>query len=611
MRRWNTGPVVLPLVVALVVLLTGACGIPDETGVTVVGAGPSTGISSGGDGGFSKVTREQAGTDRALFVENYLKAAAGDLDTAADRMRGFMSKEAARDFKTTSADVRVIRLVADPLVTRGSDLVKLTYEQVGTLDKFGLLEPATETGPVTSEVRVSSLDGEPGLFVTAAPPVLLLSDVGLERSYDEQTIYFWNTDYSGLVPDVRYMPKAVPVEQRPTTILDWLASGPAPWLSVADLLDGFGLIGKVPAISDNKLQITLNEKSLPATDTAVAQERLRQQLQWSLRPFLPSGAELDLKIKFKDVGSYTGEDYLGSNPAYRLVDDPEWFVVFDGKIRRHTGSANALAQVPVLKPEENKDIRIAAMSTSLRYTFAAVVTRTGKTDTLRVAAAPNGSQAPLQTISGLPGPLGKPTWAITKDDSAAGGIGLITANGKLYAFSAKKGSARQIPWNGPGGTITAVAVAPDGRRVALVVNNKLYRAALNTDGDTVALGTPQQVPASLGDVTAVGFSSESRLTVAGTRIDDNRVTIVDVSIDGALKESDRLPNDPKNKPVESLSVYPANPTASGGSDSVSYSADGKAWNVLSTVTQIGVDKLAGQFPSPLPDKVPTFSFYLE
>ncbi|GIE90582.1 LpqB family beta-propeller domain-containing protein [Actinoplanes regularis] len=610
MQRRNTGPVLLPVVVALVALLTGACGIPDETGVTVVGAGPSTGISSVGDGGKTKVTRQEAGNDRAQFVENYLKAAAGDLDTAAERMRGFMTKDVAKGFKPTSADVRVVRLVADPLVTRGNDVVKLTYEQVGTLDKFGLLEPATEAGPITSEVRVSSVDGEPGLFVTEAPPVLLLSDVGLESSYDEQTIYFWNTDYSGLVPDVRYMPKAVPVEQRPTMIINWLANGPAPWLSVSDLLDGFGLIGKVPAISDNKLQITLTAQSLPATDAAVAQERLRQQLQWSLRPLLPAAAELDLKIGF-DVRSYTGEDYLGSNPAYRLVDDPEWFVVFDGKIRRHTGSASA-APVPVLKPEENKDVRLAAMSTSRRYTFAAVVTRTGKTDALRVAAAPTGSQAPLQTVSGLPSPLGKPTWAVTKDDSEAGAVGLITANGNLYSFSTKKGTARQIPWTGPGNKITAVAVAPDGRRVALVVDNKLYRAALNTGGDTPALGTPQQIrPASLSDVTAVAFSSESRLTVAGPRIDDNRVTVVDVSIDGALKESDRLRSELKGKSVESLSVYPANPTASNGSDSVCYSADGKAWNVLYTVSQIGVDKLAGQFPNPLPDKVPTFSFYLE
>ncbi|GLW30653.1 LpqB family beta-propeller domain-containing protein [Actinoplanes regularis] len=610
MQRRNTGPVLLPVVVALVALLTGACGIPDETGVTVVGAGPSTGISSVGDGGKTKVTRKEAGNDRAQFVENYLKAAAGDLDTAAERMRGFMTKEAAKDFKPTSADLRVIRLLADPLATRGSDVVKLTYEQVGTLDKFGLLEPATETGPVTSEVRVGSVDGEPGLFVAEAPPVLLLSDVGLESSYDEQTIYFWNTDYSGLVPDVRYMPKAVPVEQRPTMIINWLANGPAPWLSVSDLLDGFGPVGKVPAISDNKLQITLTAQSLPATDAAVAQERLRQQLQWSLRPLLPAAAELDLKIGFK-IGSYTGEDYLGSNPAYRLVDDPEWFVVFDGKIRRHTGSASA-APIPVLRPEENKDVRLAAMSTSRRYTFAAVVTRTGKTDALRVAAAPTGSQAPLQTVSGLPSPLGKPTWAVTKDDSEAGAVGLITANGNLYSFSTKKGAARQIPWTGPGNKITAVAVAPDGRRVALVVDNKLYRAALNTGGDTPALGTPQQIrPASLSDVTAVAFSSESRLTVAGTRIDDNRVTVVDVSIDGALKESDRLRTELKGKSVESLSVYPVNPTAAGGSDSVCYSADGKAWNVLYTESQIGVDKLAGQFPNPLPDKVPTFSFYLE
>ncbi|GIF07143.1 LpqB family beta-propeller domain-containing protein [Actinoplanes siamensis] len=616
MRR-RSSAIALPAVVALVAMLTGACGIPDDTGVTVAGPGPSTGTSSNDAHGGTEVTRESASIDPVLFVQNYyLKAAAGDLDSAAARLRKFMTKEAARQFKPSGNELSVIRLVDKPLNTPGSDVVELTYERVGTLDKFGLLEPATETRQDTYKIKVGHVAGENGLFVTEAPPALLIDDRALNDFYEEQTIYFWNTDYTWLVPDVRYMPLAVPTEQRPTTVLNWLVNGPAPWLSVSDLADGTTLIGKVVEVSDNKYRITLSTQALPATETAEALDRLRRQLQWSLRPLLPD-AELVLTVGHQDAGSYSDEDYLNSNRVARMPAEPEQFVVYGGRIRRLSETPSAVSQPPVLEPEENKGIRSAAMSASVTHNFAAVVSH-GKADSLRVAAAPTGSRAALQPVGDLPGTLGEPAWAITRNGSAGGAIGLITGGGKLYSFAPGKGAAHQIPWTGQGTNITAVAVAPDGRRVALVVDGKLYRAALNTSGDTPSLGTPQQIrPADLRSVSAVGFNSEGWLTVAGVRSADKRVTIVDVSIDGAL-QSGRL-SDLGDKPVDSLSVYPANPMESNPSSGraytrfVSYSFDGKAWEALSRPTLIGVDRLAGPNPSgsPAGNTVPTAPFYLD
>ncbi|GIF12541.1 LpqB family beta-propeller domain-containing protein [Actinoplanes teichomyceticus] len=611
MRPRHAGPIALPVVVTLLALLTGACGIPDATGVSEVGAGPSTGISSGDDSAVTEVAREDVLTDRVQFVANYLKAGAGDVDSAAVRLRKFMSPDAARLFKPTGTDLRVIRLVEAPLNTPGQDLVKLTYEPVGTLDKFGLLEPATESRRDTYEIRVGNLPGRSGLFVTEAPPALLISDDALDQFYEQKTIYFWNTEYTALVPDVRYMPRSTPAEQRPNTIMTWLLNGPAPWLSVADLDEGTAVVGKVPAADNNRLQIPL--QALPADDAAQALDRLRRQLQWSLRPLLPG--ELDLKIGHADAHTYTGDDYLADNPAARLVEDPERFVVYGGRIRRISGSPGSVEPVPVLKSDENRDVVSAALSTSKTHAFAAVVTDGGR-QALRVASGELGQQAPLQPITGLPGPLGQPAWAVTADGSAGGAIGLITANGRLYSFPAGRGAARQIPWTGQGTRITSVAVAPDGRRVALVVDGKLYRAALSTGGDTPVLGTPQQLrPADLASVTAVDFNSEGWLTVAGVRAEDRRVTIVDVSIDGAL-QSPRL-SDLGDKPVTALSVYPANPQdaspLSGRSFSraVCYSAEGKAWEALSTPDQIGADKLAGPAGNQPPGTVPTAPFYLE
>ncbi|WIM97382.1 LpqB family beta-propeller domain-containing protein [Actinoplanes oblitus] len=617
MRARRSAPTLLPVVAALVAFAAGACGIPDNTGVKEVGPGRSTGATSAGDGDVVQVDREDSDEARQ-FAANYLRAAAGDLGTAADRLKSFMTPAAAGRFKPAGGGLQVVRLVGDPLTTPGDNVVYVTYEPVGTLDEFGRLEPARETRQDTYEIKVGQLAGKSGLFVTEAPPVLPLDVRALRGSYVQHPLYYWNTEYTGLVPDVRYLPKALPVEQRPTTVLTWLLNGPSAWLSVANLPKGTALKGNVPTIDDNKLQIALSTQAGTADNAEQSVDRLRRQLQWTLRPLLPAGAELDLKIEHQDVRAFSGDDYLTSNPAAQLVDEPERFVVYGGKIRRVSGQPWSVNPVPVLKTEENKDVLAAAMSTVGTRTFAAVVVKAGKGQALRVAGAASGDQAPLQPISGLSGTLGEPVWAPAgdaADGSPDAAIGLIIAGDRLYAFPAGKGAARQIPWTGPGSRITSVAVAPDGRRVALVVDGKLYRASFSPGGDAPSLGTPQQLrPASLATVSAVDFNSEGWLTVAGVR-ENQRVTIEDVSVDGAL-EGDRLP-DLGSKVVDSLSVYPASPLESNSFDgrpsvrSVCYTSDGKAWEALSQPDQIKADKVAGPPANQAAGTVPLAPFYLE
>jgi hypothetical protein len=601
--------IALPAVVALLASLTGACGIPDETGVKEVGPGRSNSITSGSDGNLTQVSRQDH-TEEAAFAVDYLKAAAGDLPTAVNRLKDFMTPAAAGSFKPNTSSLQVIRVV-DTVFPPASDVVKVTYVQVGTLDEFGQLEPAREAGRVTTEIKVTKLKDQSGLFVSKAPSALLLDVEALKSSYLQHPIYFWNTDYTALVPDVRYLPRALPVEQRPTIVLTWLTNGPAGWLSVADLAKGTALKGNVPAISDNKLQIHMTTQAVPAENAERAVDRLRRQIQWTLRPLLPSGTELDLKINNQDVRAFTGDDYLVSNPAAGLVDEkPEWFVVFGNRIRRVSESSRAVDPVPVLLPEENKDVRSAAISTSPKHTFAAVVVKAGKSLGLRVATAPVGGEAPLRPITGLSGALSRPVWAITDGNAADGAVGLIVANDKLFAFPPGAGAAREIPWTGPGGKITSVAVAPDGRRVVLVVDGKLYRAALITGGDAPSLGTPQQLrPASLSSVSAVDFNNEGWLTVAGVSA-NRQVAIEDMTIDGAL-EQNRLA-DLGDRPVDSLDAYPANPAGTHQfSRAICYTSDGKAWEKLYKPDLITGDRLSGGPGNAPATTVPTAPFYLE
>src|SRR3954452_16683286 len=249
------------LLIALVTaLLASGCGIPDDTKVVAVGPGPSKGTFTGDDTSPTKNLRTDT-NDKVAFLGNFLEAAAGDYDSAADEVKKFMSREAAASFKPVSTDIKVVHLQGTPLINPDEATAQINVKQVGTLNDQGVLTPTGGAGTQTRyDITIGSVEGQSGLFVTKmSPQALLISDTALSRFYVPRTIYFWNTDDTWLVPDVRYMSLTVPKEQQPTTVVNWLINGPAGWLnSIVDPRPkGAKLVGVVPAVTNDTLQINL------------------------------------------------------------------------------------------------------------------------------------------------------------------------------------------------------------------------------------------------------------------------------------------------------------------------------------------------------------------
>lgn len=296
--------------------------------------------------------------------------------------------------------------------------------------------------------------------------------------------------------------------------------------------------------------------------------------------------------------------------AFWLADVPERFVLFGGVVRRLKDTPHEDDPVPVLKDAANRGIATAAFSASPTHAFAAVVTGSGAGARLRAGSATTGAQADLREVGGLKGALGQPVWALTGAKDAAGAVGLITMGGRLYSFTADGRPAQRVEWQGDPGSITAISVAPDGRRVALVSGGKLYRTVLSSSVDGVVLSGPEQVlPPNLKSVTAVAWSSQTYLAVAGVRADNNRVSVIDVTVDGALSTS-RL-GDIGAEPVTYLAAYPENPiSGTETSDSEAYVAGGEAWDVFSEPNPITRANLAGA-PAGAPATVkPTTPLFL-
>jgi hypothetical protein len=599
----------LVAVVLLVGLLTTGCGIPDRTDVVALGPGRSTGLSSGEDVTPQRNSRESS-TDRAQFVANYLEAAAGDPEGALNRVRDFLSPATRRGFRPPQDVVRVVRLTEKPLVNLGSSTVLLRVQQVGILGRYGTLDPPVTDEGVTQtiELSVEEVEGQNGLFVTKEPSALLLSDTALDAFYQRRTIYFWNHDRTALVPDLRYLSSTVGSEQQPMEIIKWLREGPSPWLepAVEALPEGTDLIGNVPAISDGKLQINLTGPAVPPDDPK-AVDQLGRQLMWSLRSNLAQ--ELELKIQNQVEATFRGTDYLTSNPAYRFTDEPERFCVFDGQVRRMTESVNPSAAVPVVTADVNRNVRSAALSNAGARTYAALVVADGKQQVLRVGSAVSGKPGAFRKAA-LPAPVGRPVWAITPEGADAGGaVGLVPAKGRIYSFGTGAAGPRSVAWQGGPSNVDAVAVAPDGHRVAVVAGGRLYLSVLTNADNGMQLSPPRQIRTLLGDLTAVDWSSEGSLLVAGLRADTARVAIMEVTIDGAV-QTDRQA-DLGTARITYLVAYPANPvTNSEGANAVAYVADNVAYDVLQTPKRISVADIAGTVSNPPAGTLPTAPFFL-
>jgi hypothetical protein len=585
-------------------LALGGCGIPDNTAVVPLGPGPSTGVSSGSELAPPRSTRADT-SDKAQFVENYLEAAAGDFAGAADRVKQFLSPDTAGTFKAPS-DIKVVRPVEDPLVEPGSPVVKLKVREVGTLRQKGYIEPSPDDREIEYEFELLEIEGKPGWFVAKAPPALLLSDEALDQFYARRTIYFWNSEHTGLVPDLRYMPLSMPTEQQPTTIVDWLISGPAPWLAgvVDPLPEGTKQIGNVPAVSNNTLQVNLSGQAVPPDDSR-ALDRLQLQLRWSLRPNLPGN--LDLSVEHQQTKRYAGTDYQPRNAAYRAVASPERFVVYGGVVHRLARSYLADQPVPAIAPAANRNVRMAALATAGNRSFAAlVVNESNSRQVLRAGVAGTGEQASLRRIP-LPAPIGRPVWAKSPAGTDAGTIGLVTAGGRLYRFNANGSGLSQVEWPGGPGNITAVAVAPDAHRVALLAGGRLYLAALSSSDDGTQLSVPHVVRTVLRDLTAVAWGSESLLVVSGVRPESQRVAMMDVSIDGA-GQTDRLA-DLGSNPVTYLSTVTADPSREATPPAVAYVLNGDAYDEVDP-DQLEVGDLADPPANPPAGVLPSAPFFI-
>ncbi|KAB1910579.1 LpqB family beta-propeller domain-containing protein [Micromonospora sp. AMSO31t] len=537
------------------------CGIPNESEVQVDGSGPAAEAGTV-NGSPARPPTPTDSVEPGPFIENYLRAAAaGEREQAYARAKEFIAQEAKgllpEKQQSSEIELTVVRLREKPEVTppnnQGTSTVTVKVQQVGVLGADGTLEaPEASVTEYVFQLRRADPAG-PGLLLTAVPNVLLISDTALREYYRSRTIYFWNSDQSRLVPDLRYLPSSVPAERRVTDVVKWLTGGPSKWLAqgVTGLPDGTRSINNATG-ADGHWEVNL---TMPGADDKKL-GLLATQLAWSL-PEL--SGQLDLKIQNQKRQTVDLQEERRAHAAYPSGDRPARFSVYDGAIRPLAIPNEPRAAVP-LAADDNKNVVAAALARADDQVLAAlVVTGPDRRQRLKVGSGPDPVTV-FNTSDRSFAALGRPTWLRSMDGRHA--AGLVAADGKLYRFA---GSAEMslVPLAVPD-PVVAVAGSLDGHRIALVSGGNLYVAAVSVDGGVVSVGPPQRLAILLTGVTAVDWLAENDLVLAGNEA-DRRPAIHQITVDGAQETA--LKRD-IGAAVTQLAAYPGG--AVGGLPSLSY-----------------------------------------
>lgn len=533
MRRRLRERLAAVLAVSTMLSLAGACGVPSSSDPVVDGNVSGHGIGIGaaphplppGPDGFTTVD---------AFMVAYFQAIAGQTDPESGAARtavtAFMTAAAGKRW-TPSRKITVVRQIGGYHTTPGIRAqVDGKFQVVGSFSPAeGTLEPppagTPDTVSLTFYLTGMPSDGVSGSATTglridgASEDGTFMSETALVGYYEPHSVYFWDSEGKGLIPELRYVPRTVSSVQRETMVVNWVLAGPSDALGAAairvvntTLLD--------PQVQEENGRVIVDVASSHGF-LADDQRRLSNQLRWSLIGLGPDADSVGPPPVEIDVDRQ--QQLIDDQPSFRAAnlaaDRPDGvpFAIGKGVARPLEG-----AQVAILNSPTNSSVKFAAINHG--ETQAALV-RTGANGNseLWIRRGADKAHEFVKTLTATS--MTRPVWITAAD----GPMLAIVADGRLEFIDAR-GGVHQAEAAGIG-SIKAMSVAPEGRRIALVTGKgALYVSALTWQGRVPSLVSPRQLRTRLTSASAVAWSRVDQLAVAGWDGDDSK--LVEVNSDG-------------------------------------------------------------------------------
>lgn len=555
---------------ALVVAALGGCSSVSDSGIVQAFSAqvPTSGPIVQGDQVASSETNQfirviarppAPGMTPVQIVQGFLESSAS-FDGNHAVARQYLTPEASRDWDP-GAGVRVYEGI--PTLNESGPTVRMVGSEVGRIGADGRYEVGQPGGEMRLRFGVSRVNGE--VRISAVPDGLLLSQVDVDRAFRSHPLYFFNPDFTSLVPDVRMVPVIGP--GLATTLVRRLIDGPNPWLQPA-VRTGFPAgvdlnIEAVP-VDGGVARVDLTASALVA-DTP-ARVALSQQLVWTLRQ-VPEVQSVSITAG--------GQPFLvpgAPNPqprdAWPQVDPNTMAPGARGYVATSVGVRELALQgtraVPGAAGGEEPvigDIAVAADSGQISG-----FDLDGVLYTARLATG-----APLVERGVYPGAT-----SLAYDGDAV--LWLVDSRNSLIIMGnePRPVAVEGLPRNG---RLIAAVPSRDGTRAALIVREPQRATVLvarivrtgTAEGAPISLDAPIRVENRLAEAVDVAWSGADSLAVLGSE-SAGSLQVYDISLGrGAL-----TPRGTPEAPI-SLAAAPGLPLLVAAADGVVYDNSGVGW----------------------------------
>lgn len=467
------------------------------------------------------VTGPRPGDSPLAIVEGFLSSMAS-YEPGYPTSREYLTPEASAAWQPESGIAVYGAGEGSRNVSATDDGVTIALRLEASVASDGSYTPAEAGARLVLDLAVTQVDGE--WRIDSPPDGLVMTEFDFNREFAAYASYFFDPQYSVLVPDLTYLPVR---GNLPTLLVQDLLDGPTEWLDPgvrSALGPGVTLTSGSVVLSGTVAQVDLS--SQVALASSEQRERLAAQLAWTLRQ-APGVAEVavisdgrPVPLPTSPTGVVSADQFAFYDPAAVPAGD-RLFAVADGRMVVVSDDV----ATPVAGPLGSTG-PFRSVAAGLTATSAAAVSADGRSVT--TAGLTDGSTA--QAVE-LGADLSTPSfdrqdrvWVVDRDGETS--RVLLLDDGP---------EARQVP----AGALEEVRVqrmqvAPDGVRLAAVyesegVSRLLLALVINSrDGET-RIGRVRDVPLEQVEAVDVAWASATALALLGADAEDVQPFLVEMA----------------------------------------------------------------------------------
>ncbi len=513
----------------------------------------------------------EPGMSPAQIVSGFIQASASFEDDHAIA-RLYLTPEAAAtwrpEFGTTVYDgtpVLSVEGATEPDVAASSS-VELSATEAGRISADGRYQLSSATRKVNASFTATTVNGQ--WRISNLPAGLLLSRADVDRAFRSFNIYFFNPDFTSLVPDPRlFATSNTPVA---TTLTRALLDGPSEWLAPGvrtAFPDGSSLAIDAVPVTDGIATIDLDPLTRLTDD--VTRQAMSAQLSWTLRQ-VPSIRALDINAggQLLQVPGVATPQPIDSWPLVNpnlMPAATRAFVIAATGVRA-IGDAGSF---PVPGAAGDNEPPLTALAIDMEVSAIA-----GLTNRASVLTIPLREGAEAVAAEAEPG-QSRPSFGGDEQPWFVGADGVVRRLND-------DGVATTVPVEGlaPRTTIQSIALSRDGTKAALVTRRgaraALLLAVVTPREAGISLTSPVRVESRLSDFIDVAWSDADRLvTIAAEGAEERAIYEID------LKRSSVRGLGAPPEPIR-LAAAPGLPILVGTADGVVVEGTGSNWQVIST-----------------------------